>query len=208
MSSNLRRLFGALFLSSGTALLIYIISDVSLLAAAGLSLVVVTFTGVLIWRKTVESDRSKLRRAVKVGIISGLLATGVYDLSRYLIIEVAGFTYWPFDIFTIFGQALVGAGYHGTWVTVAGVSYHFANGVGFAIAYTIWLGHKGVWAGIGWAMALEVLMVTIYPGWLGLKALDEFVQVSILGHFAYGSVLGCAARYLFLRNVRKSNVLS
>jgi len=33
-------------------------------------------------------------------------------------------------------------------------------------------------------------MVNIYPGWLGLRALDEFLSVSVVGHLAYGAVLG------------------
>lgn len=37
-------------------------------------------------------------------------------------------------------------------------------------------------------------MVSVYPGWLGMKALDEFLQVSIFGHFVYGIVLGYFAK--------------
>jgi hypothetical protein len=44
-------------------------------------------------------------------------------------------------------------------------------------------------------------MVSVYPGWLGMKALDEFLSVSITGHVAYGLVLGWLARSL-LRSSR------
>jgi hypothetical protein len=41
---------------------------------------------------------------------------------------------------------------------------------------------------------LESIMVSIYPSWLGLKALDEFLSVSILGHVIYGAMLGIMAQ--------------
>ena len=141
-----------------------------------------------------------MRRSLLVGIICGLLATGAYDLTRYSIVEVTNFTFWPFDIFTIFGQALIGTENDGPFVTTAGIVYHLANGIGFSIAYTVLLGRRGVWAGVLWAMILETLMVSVYPGWLELKALDEFLQVSVLGHLAYGCVLGFTARFLLTWN--------
>jgi hypothetical protein len=199
LSARHRLVFGALFLSTGAALLVYVISGISLPAALMVSLLGALLLGVLIWRRATAPDRAGLRRTLRVGLIAGLLALAAYDLARYLLVEVAGFTFWPFDIFGIFGQALLGAGYRGPFVTLAGVAYHVANGVGFALAYTVWLGRRGIWAGIAWAMALEVVMVTIYPGWLGLKALDEFLRVSIFGHVIYGSVLGGTARQLLLR---------
>lgn len=134
--------------------------------------------------------------------MAGALATGAYDLFRYLLVKAAHFTFWPFDIFSIFGQALVGAEYTGTWVTVAGVAYHVVNGVGFAVAYSLWLGRRGPLAGIAWALVLELLMVSVYPGWLGLKALDEFVTVSVFGHFVYGATLGYTARIILKRRER------
>ena len=48
--------------------------------------------------------------------------------------------------------------------------------------------------GLAWAAVLELFMVSLYPGWLGLKPLDEFLSVSIFGHIVYGTVLGSVAR--------------
>lgn len=189
-------LFAALFLSTGAALLIYIISGISLLAAAGLVLVLATIAGALIWRRADGRSRQTLRTYIWVGAIAGVLATSAYDLSRFFLIEVTGIAFWPFDIFNVFGQALVGAGYSGPWVRMAGLLYHFANGIGFALAYTIVAGRRGVWAGILWAMILELMMVSVYPGWLDMRALDEFLQVSVIGHVVYGAVLGVSARWL------------
>jgi hypothetical protein len=48
------------------------------------------------------------------------------------------------------------------------------------------------WAyGVGWALLLELAMLTVYPIWLGLQAvLAEFTAVLVVGHLAYGSTLG------------------
>jgi hypothetical protein len=189
-------LFAAPCLSTGVALLVYIISGLSLAVAASLVLAAAAIGAALIWRQLPAPSRMVMQRTSCVGVLSGLLATAAYDVSRWVLIRVTGIPFWPFDIFAIFGRALFGADATGWWVEPAGFAYHLANGVGFAMAYTLVWGRLGVWAGIGWAMALEALMVSIYPGWLGLQALDEFLQVSIFGHVAYGSVLGYSARRL------------
>jgi hypothetical protein len=202
-SARQRLLFAALFLSTGAALLIYIISGISLLAAAGLVLVLAALVGAALWRRVDGQGRSALHTLLWVGLVAGFLATSAYDLSRFFLIEVTGIAFWPFDIFNVFGQALVGAGYSGPWVRLAGLLYHFANGIGFALAYTIVAGRRGVWTGILWALVLELLMVTVYPGWLDMRALDEFLQISVLGHLVYGAVLGLSAKWLL--NVREKD---
>lgn len=188
--------FAALFLSTGLALLVYIISGVSLLAAAILVGLIAAIIGKIAWQRSTTSDHVYLGRSLRAGIVAGILATLAYDLSRFLLIRITGIMFWPFDIFNIFGRALIGSGGPSELITVVGVVYHLANGVGFAIAFTIAFGRRGVLAGIVWALILELLMVSVYPGWLGLKALDEFVQVSVFGHLVYGSVLGFTARRL------------
>jgi hypothetical protein len=58
------------------------------------------------------------------------------------------------------------------------------------------LGTRGWREGILWALGLELAMVAVYPGWLHIGALlEEFVAVSLIGHLAYGSVLGSLSRY-------------
>ena len=49
-------------------------------------------------------------------------------------------------------------------------------------------------AGIAWGLFLEALQLTFYPGWLQLRSIGEFVQVSVFGHLIYGAVLGALTR--------------
>lgn len=200
-----KTLFAALFLSTGVALLIYLISGLSLIAAVTLVVAGAMMVGVRIWRRSASHDRAALRQTMWAGVLAGALATAAYDLSRLVLIELTGIQFWPFDIFTIFGQALIGVGHLGSLVAAVGIVYHLANGIGFGIAYTITFGRHGVLTGIVWALLLEVLMVTFYPGWLGLKALNDFLQVSIVGHLVYGAVLGVTARALLQRGERATD---
>jgi hypothetical protein len=191
-------MFGATFLATGAALLTYVLSGLSLPGTVLLIAGCAVPTARFIWRRAPEVARSDLRRSIRAGLLAGLLATGAYDLARYLLVAT-GFRFRPFDVFALFGQALLGSHVPAPLMTLAGAGYHLANGVGFGLAYTVWFGRRGALAGVGWAMALETMMVSVYPGWLGLKALEEFLSVSVFGHLAYGGVLGFSARALLLR---------
>ena len=194
-----RATFAPIFLATGASLVIYIVSGVSLLGATAVSIATVAGFGRWRWLQLAPAERIEMARTLKLGVLSGALATAAYDVFRYLIIEVFAISFWPFDIFTHFGRGLVGADAPAVLVTAAGVLFHIANGVGFATAYTVAFGRAGWMAGIAWAMCLEVMMVSFYPGWLNMKALDEFLQVSVFGHFVYGSVLGYTSRRLLTR---------
>jgi hypothetical protein len=186
---------GAAFLSTGAGLLAYIASGISLLVTAVVSCALGGLAICVVAPRLSEGRRRLLNRRIAAGVVAGLLATVAYDLSRFALIELTGIRFWPFDIFRVFGQALIGDGFTDPVTRTVGFLYHVANGVGFGIAFTIWLGHRGVLAGIAFAMALELCMVTVYPGWLEMKALEEFLQVSVVGHLVYGVVLGYSARH-------------
>jgi hypothetical protein len=131
-----------------------------------------------------------------VGLIAGFLATIAYDVSRWLIVTFFHDTFAPFDVFPVFGHAIAGTSLTPAVATTIGSLYHYTNGVLFAVAYAILLAPRGWWTGILWALGLEALMLTVYPGWLHPAPFEEFVSVSILGHVAYGSVLGIVSRRL------------
>jgi hypothetical protein len=47
---------------------------------------------------------------------------------------------------------------------------------------------------MAWGAVLEVFQLTLYPGWLDIRAYQEFAQISALSHLAYGATLGWSAR--------------
>jgi hypothetical protein len=185
---------GAAFLATGVGLLAYIASGISLLVTAAAAAGVAAFAVIWIDRRLDDERRRALRRRIYVGVWAGLLATVAYDTSRLVLIEVTGIRFWPFDIFRVFGEALFGTAFGPRVTRIAGFLYHLANGLGFGVAYSVWWGRRGVFAGVLFAMGLELCMVIVYPGWLQMKAIGEFLQVSVIGHLVYGSVLGWSAR--------------
>ncbi|UVI29382.1 hypothetical protein [Paenibacillus spongiae] len=199
-------IFAALFLSTGASLLVYIFSSFSMLYTLIGILILAFIIGRLIWRRLPPGKHSEIKRIIGYGTVAGILATCLYDLSRFVLIKVTGIQFWPFDIFGIFGKALVGEQATGLWVSILGAAFHIANGTTFGIAYTVAFGRKGIQGGLVWAMILELAMVTVYPGWLDMKALDELISVSIVGHFVYGIVLGYTARKLILRKESAGHV--
>jgi hypothetical protein len=49
---------------------------------------------------------------------------------------------------------------------------------------------RGLATGIAWGLFLESFQLAIYPGWLNIRFLDEFRQISFLSHVVFGAVLG------------------
>ena len=129
-----------------------------------------------------------------------MAATLAYDLCRLAIVHVFSVEFWPFDVFTRFGQLLVGDSFPSPLVTMVGTVYHYVNGIGFAVAYVLFVRRPRVLTALLWAGVLETFMVSLYPGWLDLKALKEFISISVAGHLAYGLVLGLTAGFLLNRN--------
>ena len=184
------------FLSTGGALVFYIVSGVSLPLAI-LGVVALTGSiGALVVVRLPLAARAAVRRRVVRGAAAGLLATAAYDGCRLAVVSVFDLTFWPFDVFTRFGRLLIGDSVPSALTATVGTAFHYANGVGFGVAYVLFVRRPGVVTGLAWAAVLETAMVSLYPGWLGLRALDEFLSVSIAGHVAYGLVLGWSARAL------------
>lgn len=180
-------------LATGIGLVVYLLAHVSLrlgIAAALLSGVGSAFVA---WRRSPAEARRILRQRVLAGVVAGLLATLAYDAARYVVVTIFPLVIWPFDVFPIFGQLLIGAAPRKVLYAV-GWLYHMANGTGFAVCYAILFPRPGILTGLLFAGVLEFLMISLYPSWLGVKAYGEFLNISVVGHTAYGFVLGLLAK--------------
>ena len=188
-------LIGSLPLATGAALIVHVVTllslGIGLLTAAILVGGVAWFT----WTQLTPDQRIELRRRAMIGLGTGLVATIGYDLARLVLVTSLALTFWPFDVFPIFGQAIIGNDAPRVLTIVVGTAYHYLNGMFFALAYTILLAPYGWWAGLLWAFGLETLMLAIYPGWLHPKAFAEFASISFVGHVVYGIILGSLGRF-------------
>ncbi len=189
-------LLAALPLASGAALIIHVLTTISLGVALIGAGIIVSGAGILAWMRLPPPARTEIIRRAKVGLMAGFLATIAYDVSRWLIVTIFHDTFAPFHVFPILGYAIAGTNLSPAVATIIGTLYHYANGVLFAVAYAILLAPRGWWTGILWALGLEALMLTVYPGWIQPTPFEEFLSVSMLGHVAYGSVLGTFSRRL------------
>ena len=154
----LSRATGLSLLFSGVALLTYILARISLrlaLAAAAIFPIAILATT---WLTLLPQQRARLAHRLKTGIMAGLLATGAYDLTKFILSQFESSPYRPFELMRVFGVLLLGTG-------AAGVGFHVMNGVCFAVAYWLLFGRYGVKAAIFWGLFLEVFQLTLYPGW-------------------------------------------
>ncbi len=196
---------GGVFLLSGAALVVYIVTGAPLwMVLALLVLLGAVLVGATLWPD--EPMRRRWLARIRVGVPVGIVATVAYDLSRWVLVELLDFHASPFKAFPLFGQALVPAAGQGAAQLGIGIAFHLLNGTAFGCAYAIWFGHRPWWWGIGFALGLEVFMLAIYPGWLDIRTLEEFTTMSVLGHVVYGAVLGLGTRWLLARQARPDPV--
>jgi hypothetical protein len=202
-----RYFLGIISTTTGAALLVYFLAGISLALSILFIACLAVVCAVITWQRLTPQGRSEVQARAKAGFLAGVVATLGYDISRFLLVRVAHFAIWPFETFRLFGELILGSHIAPPTTVIVGTIYHLTNGISFAVAYTLILGRRGWLFGVAWAFGLEFLMVSFYPGWLGLKALDEFLQVSVLGHFVYGSILGLVSKKLLDRasSVRQVN---
>jgi hypothetical protein len=182
----------ALPLAAGAALVVHMVTARSLAGALALTVGLALVGLVLAARRLPPAARVDARRRVRLGVVAGVVGLAAYDASRVLLV-VAGLDAKPFKALPHFGRGLLGAGASDTSAWIAGGGYHVANGIGFAVAYCVAVRRPSWRTGIAWALLLEAVMIVFYPSWLQIEALEEFVTMSLFGHFAYGGTLGAVA---------------
>jgi hypothetical protein len=189
--------FAALF--GGVALVAHIVAGLSLRTMLLFTSSIVALSLRLMWRRAAADDRQRLARVFAIGAGVGLLATVANDAAKYALSVWDPSPYNPFEAIRIFGVLLAGPTAGTTLTYGLGAAFHAVNGTSFGMAYTFFFGHRGAIAGVAWGLFLETFQLTLYPGWLDIRAYREFAQISALSHVVYGLVLGLLARRLLRR---------
>ncbi|MDQ7842427.1 MAG: hypothetical protein QN141_03475 [Armatimonadota bacterium] len=188
------RAAGAGGLAGGAALVTHIVGGVSLRAALAAAILIVVLGVAAVLRRAGPIERKRFGRAAAVGAAAGLLATVAYDASRTVLAYFDPSPYNPFEAIRVFGTLLAGETAPRALVSTAGIAFHCINGTGFGVAFALLLGRRGLLAGIVWGLGLELFQLTLYPGWLEIRAFREFARISAVGHLVYGGVLGSSCR--------------
>ena len=192
---------GVAVLANGVALLFHILRAAPLPAALAGTWAVGLVAILVVIARSAPGVRDDLVRIATIGIVAGLVATLAYDASKALLSNLDPAPYNPFDAVRIFGEALIGPGWPDPVIRAVGALYHVSNGTTFGLAFALLFGlwssrHAGlaVLAGVAWGLFLETFQLALYPGWMNIKFLDEFRQVSFGGHVVYGAVVGLVVR--------------
>jgi hypothetical protein len=189
-----RLVLASLPVSTGAAVLVTLVFAEDSLLWPALILVVGTGASALaVARRLGIVARQRVGRQIRTGALAGMAATTAYDLVRYGLVVVFSWSADPFSTFPLFGRLLIGQDAPTVALWIAGTAYHAINGLGFAIGYLLVIPRPGLVSAVVWALVLETFTILLYPDWLGLTAVGEFVSMSMIGHLAYGVVLGLVA---------------
>jgi hypothetical protein len=142
-------------------------------------------------------NAAMLTNGLWVGFWAGLVASLMYDGVRYLVERGHLFGYNGFVPILMFGSWITGYPIHSTPAKIAGWTYHYWNGATFGVVYTLAVGRKKWWWGLGYGILMECCMLGLFPFFLRVTNRVDFIAVSMIGHLAYGGTLGwLAQKYL------------
>lgn len=154
-----------------------------------------------------RADEALVWGRLKHGLWAGLAGTLVYDVVRGLVQLSGVFQYDAFRAIPLFGSLITGREPESSLAVLAGWVYHFWNGISFAVIYALNAAGKHWLWGLAWAMFLEAAMVLTYPIAFGVPRSDPgFLTISVLGHAAYGIVLGLWIQRLGRPTMRPAEV--
>ena len=135
-----------------------------------------------------------LVNALVVGTVGGVIATIVYDLVRWLLNHTLFTHYNSFKAIYIFGSWITGKDVLSAEAAIAGWIYHYWNGLSIALFYTLTFGRRHWLYAVGWALFMEACMLGLFPLFLQVTDKLDFIALSMIGHLAYGVVLGLIAQ--------------
>lgn len=127
---------------------------------------------------------------LRVGIPGGVWATIAYDAVRAVIQHTRPFGYSGFVPILIFGSWITGQPTTSLAAKVAGWTYHYWNGISFGVMYALMFGKRHWLFAVGYAIVLELCMLGIFPMFVPVSNKVDFVLISLIGHVAYGVILG------------------
>jgi len=163
--------------------------------------------GAILLRRRLPERFHAFTLTLSRGMVRGLLATFGYDAIRPPLVDIAQFDYDPFKAVHIFGELITGGTRGGVWPEFAGWSYHFWNGISFAMMYAILFPRGGWLSALLWGETLQMMLLYTYQDLIGLKPFDTGVLVTgLVGHGTWGLILGIGMRYTWDRNQQRSQV--
>ncbi len=183
----------ALASTSIGSLLVYFLGWLSFRSAVWLLLVPASVL-LFLMAAWARSARPELYRRIVLGFWAGSFATLLYDIVRVPLVH-AGMPI--FKAISYFGTVLTGSPNPSFLSELLGWTYHFSNGVGFAIMYTLLVPRIGWLTAVIWGVVLEaVMLATPYAEIFGYQRSGKFLAITIGAHVFYGIGLWLSAKWL------------
>lgn len=135
-------------------------------------------------------DAGMFTNCLWVGLWAGLVATLVYDGVRWLVDRGHLFGYNGFVPILMYGSWITGMPMTSLAARLAGWTYHYWNGATFGIIYALAAGKRHWLFGVGYGIVLECCMLGLFPLFVPVANKIDFIALSMIGHLAYGAVLG------------------
>jgi hypothetical protein len=137
---------------------------------------------------SVRGAYPRLRSALVVGAIAGVLGTLAYDAVR----EPQNlFGLRPYLPIQSYGLLILDTPSSSPLTEFTGWAYNFSNGVGFAITYAVVAWRRRWYWGVAWAMVLE--SATIFSPFAAMYAIAghwDLIGLAYVAHLFYGVPLG------------------
>ena len=128
--------------------------------------------------------------SLSLGAWAGFVASLVYDGIRLLLERSHVFGYNGFVPIQMFGNWITGQPMYSPAATIAGWTYHFWNGTMFGVMYSLMMGPRHWLFGVAYGVVMECCMLGLFPLFLRVSNRVDFIALSMIGHIAYGAVLG------------------
>lgn len=175
---------------SGVALIVHILSHVSLQATFVVALLIFVCSFSLILFKKKISGRAQIYHRLWIGTQVSVVALIGYDLSKWLLSQVDPSPFNPFEAIHKFGVLLCASSTNTILIWATGGFFHLINGICFGVSFVFLFEKPGLWSGIFWGCFLEFFQLMLFPDWLGTSFRKEFTVISSLSHIVYGVILG------------------
>jgi hypothetical protein len=150
------------------------------------------------------ADRSVFFNRLAVGFLVGALGLLAYDAIRWTVQAMVPLGFDAFFSIKAFGSLITRLPIDNPVSIAAGWSYHVSNGLSFGVLYALIAGPARPWYGLIWGLILEIAMLVVYPALFQPTSVAGFVLVSVVGHAAFGSVIGLGCRRWAITAARRA----
>lgn len=140
------------------------------------------------------ADRVVFFNRLAVGFLVGALGLLAYDAIRWAVQTILPLGFDAFFSIRAFGTLITGRSIDDPVSIAAGWAYHVSNGLSFGVLYALIAGPARASYGLIWGLILEIAMLIVYPALFQPTSVGGFVIVSVVGHAAFGSVIGIGCR--------------